>query len=152
MPAPYRSMPAGYFVTAVVAGRRQCLSRITADGRVVLRPEGAAVERCWARRRGVSGVRPDALVVMPDHVHALCTVLPAGGPPPVETVVQVVTAWLDDCVAAVRAGGDPAFEWDVAVRVRTVSDEARLDDLRGYIRHDPLWWTIHPPADSICEA
>ena len=65
------SVPGAYFITFQVANRRRCLGSI-AKGRVQLSAEGAIVEQCWLGLPSrFPTVQLDAMVVMPDHVHAI---------------------------------------------------------------------------------
>ncbi len=65
------SWAAAYFVTLVVKDRWCCLGTIE-DEVVQLSPSGSIVEECWQELPGqFPGVELDALVIMPNHVHAI---------------------------------------------------------------------------------
>ena len=73
--------PGLYFVTVVAAERRPVFGRIVGGG-VRLSDAGRVAHGEWLR---ACALRPlvalDAFVVMPDHVHLLFGILPAGGCP-----------------------------------------------------------------------
>src|SRR5690606_19005193 len=72
------SLPGAYFVTVCTADRR-CLFGEVHDGVFVPGPAGQMVEACWrATGEQFPTVTLDAMVVMPNHIHA--TVMLPGGP------------------------------------------------------------------------
>jgi putative transposase len=75
------SWAAAYFVTFAVQDRWCCLGTIE-DGVVRLSPSGSIVEQCWQELPGqFPGVELDALVIMPNHVHAVLCLTGQGGSP-----------------------------------------------------------------------
>src|SRR5690606_792871 len=78
-----------YFVTICIAGRRRLLASVRND-RLVPTAAGGIVERTWREMPDhFYGVRLDAFVVMPDHLHGI-VVLEGdddNAPPALSTVV-----------------------------------------------------------------
>ena len=75
-----------YFITTNVKHRAEWFGRLR-DGRMVLNADGLIAHRCWMEiPEHFPGVRVDAFVVMPDHVHGILVI---DDVPSVENVVVV---------------------------------------------------------------
>jgi putative transposase len=117
----YRT-PGRYFVTAVTVGRKMMFGRVV-GGEMRLGEMGRIVDEEWRRTAEVRpDVEIDALVVMPNHVHAIVAI--AGAPRP-ETV--------DGDRPAVRPGSLGAI-----VRAAKSASSRRINELRG-TPGAPVW-------------
>jgi REP-associated tyrosine transposase len=146
----YRT-PGAYFITICVFDRRPVLSQVVC-GRVRASPLGRLVLREWddlPRRLGWLAI--DALVVMPDHLHAILWITDAAarqqpraasGPP--ARSVGAALGQLKSRVtkAAVRQGLWPPAErlWQRGYHDRIVRSESGLRAARGYIAANPIRW------------
>ena len=151
--------PGAYFVT-ICTHRRLCLLGEVVDGRVVFAAAGGLIRRVWHHLPGrFRGVRLDAFIVMPNHVHGLLFLpgsVGAGLAPPHDsaargepgaasrapTLADVVRAFKSISAVrvnrALRRTGLPLWQRDYYEHV--VRDQDELARLRQYIAENPLKW------------
>lgn len=140
-----------YFVTAV-AHRRRCLFGTITDGAVVLSPAGQAVADAWtALPERWPSIVLDAMVVMPNHVHAIVgltrpfpspSVTDPGVPAaPLPSLADVMRAWKSaSAVAANSALGRTGSVWQRGYYEHVIRDDGELERIREYIEYNPLGW------------
>jgi REP element-mobilizing transposase RayT len=121
----------------VCATDRACLFGEVAGDRMVLGALGRIVHSAW---QGVGryhdGIDLDALIVMPNHVHAI-VILDRSSPrrpPPIPAVVGMAKA------RASRRAGVPI--WQRGFHDRVIRDERELEAAREYIETNPMRWAL----------
>jgi putative transposase len=125
----YRT-PGRYFVTSVTAGRKMMFGRVVGGG-MRLGEMGRIVDEEWRRTAEVRpDVQIDALVVMPNHVHAIVAITADAHP---DTIVGAQRA-----APAPRPGSDDVERPVVApgslgaiVRAAKSASSRRINELRG---------------------
>ena len=144
-----------YFLTICVR-HRQCLFGHVADERVVLSPLGAMVLDEWLRTPLVRpGVRLDACVVMPNHLHAI-VILPGHVSTDIDSsmsplVRQRLTAGSLGAIvgqfksktsrrARAEFGLSGQGLWQRGYFDRVVRDADEHDRIREYIANNPARW------------
>lgn len=131
--------PGAYFIT-ICAYRQRHLFGAVSNGHMSLSPIGHAVESAWRSIPEVlHGVRLDAFVVMPNHVHGIVYLpSPPIRPTPLSGVVRVfksdVTQWARNNEGVHRV-------WHRNYYERIVRDERALRCIRAYIIDNPAKWT-----------
>ncbi len=158
--------PGAYFLTMLLRERAPLLGTLR-EGRMLLSDVGVMVVEVWREITGsLPGIRPDAFVVMPDHVHFLVWIVAGDGvrrldgwvrsrcaerPPgwPVrrsETIplAHVVHAFkgisTTRYIRQVHAGRCPPIQsrlWRRDHYERIIRDERHLEATRRYIRLNP---------------
>lgn len=130
-------LPGSYFVTAITYRRTPLFGRLNPYG-VTLSNEGRIVEHSWrAVPSRFDGVTMDALVVMPDHVHAI-VVLSA-----TETrtaALSVVVGWAKRLASRSIRQADakaPSRIWQRSFHDRIIRDAAHFHQTRLYIWNNP---------------
>jgi REP-associated tyrosine transposase len=133
------TQPGAYFVTAVTRDRRPFLGKIWRGG-VVLTERGRIVERWWlAAANRFPGVAIDALVVMPDHVHAIVVLSLT----PSRTVgLSQVVGWVKQRASreinlTFPDARDSAI-WQYSFHDRIIRDAHALRCIRRYIALNPV--------------
>ena len=108
---------------------------------MVLNEAGSIVANCLARLpQSFPGIRIDAHVVMPNHVHAI---LYFGIPRPSATdptLGSVVRYWKAGSCETIRSTVDPCFGWQPNYYERILRDEDETDRIRRYIAENPANW------------
>ncbi|MCY4448109.1 MAG: transposase [Chloroflexi bacterium] len=151
-----------YFVTIAVRGRLALFGEVV-DGEVRLSGAGEMAREVWqAMPQRFPFVEMDAFVVMLDHVHGIVVIRGdgagapigdarvsgrAGAAPTARALGDVVGAYKSLTTAAyirgVHDAGWPLFHgrlWQRNFYERVVRDECELNELRAYIRDNPLRW------------
>jgi putative transposase len=129
-----------YFVT-VCTHLRRCLFGEVVQGEMALSEGGRIVERCLlALPERFPGLRIDARVVMPNHVHTLFafTNLHPGTEAP--TLGEIVRHWKSASCRLVRSSTDPCFGWQRNYFERILRNEDEIDRTRRYIAANPARW------------
>ncbi len=157
-----------YFVTVVTHGRLPCLGTV-ADDSVDLTTAGAIVEGVWRNvAEQFQFVSLDALVVMPNHVHAVLVIeRPAGGvmnhaatrgsdarvldvaaqfiaPAASPTLGKVVRALKASSTRFIRQNGLEDFGWQPNYYEHVIRTEEDLTRIRDYIDSNPTQWALDP--------
>ena len=138
---------AGYAVTVCLCRPSRAFGDVT-GGEMRLSEAG---ERALACLRDVplhhTGVRLDAHVVMPDHVHAVL-ILPDGpdvpprpGGRPARGSLAVIVGTFKAAVTRQAGRCGAPFQWQRGYYDRIVRDAAELDRHRRYIHDNPRRWT-----------
>ncbi len=142
--------PGAYFVTICVQGRA-CLLADAAEP-LALSAAGEMAARWWETVPDhYPAVRLDGFVVMPNHLHGIL-VLGAGRQDghgcPAGPALGAIVGWFKTMTTnaylhGVKTAGWPAFEdrlWQRNYYERLIRDEAELDQVRAYIRNNPVHW------------
>jgi REP element-mobilizing transposase RayT len=131
-----------YFVTLCVQGRSRLLGRVV-SGEMHHSPAGELVQRrCEEIPQRYPDLRLDAVMVMPDHLHAILSL--GGTGQSLSTVIH----WLKsrttaDYVAGVRDWGWPSFRgklWQQGFHDRIMRDDQEVNAVREYVLQNPLRW------------
>ena len=132
------SRPGPYFVT---------INAMTRDPIFEMPALRAILHETWqSLPRRFPGVKLDAFVVMPDHIHGVLW-LPGAGtdrPAPAPTLSRVVgaykslttVAWIRACKAMGLQGFGTFWQDDFYDRI--IRNKAALQRIRHYIRHNPI--------------
>lgn len=148
-----------YFVTICTHGRECLLGRI-ADSEVKLSIVGEIVQRTWhdiSRRFG--GIRLDAFVVMPNHIHGIIIVNNVGatlavalnslcgdpdkraGTSPAPTLGKIVGAFKSLCFHKCKNNGlNIGKLWQRNYHEHIIRNEMELNSIREYIGNNSLTW------------
>ena len=147
-PRPQQAgQPGDYFVTLRRSPRRYTvLSEVQGPhpDQIRFTPMGQTVVNAWFELgRRVDTVRPGPILIMPDHIHALLTLLPAKGilppPPPAEDLLEQFRADSTHAVnRAARTMGQPLWEGDTLFRL--LADEQEKEQAYQYMVADPARW------------
>jgi putative transposase len=148
----YRA-PGRYFVTAVTAGREMMFGRVV-GGEMRLGAMGRIVDEEWRRTAEVRHeVRIDALVVMPNHVHAIITITAdaaaddtSGRAGSIGAIVGQIKSRSSRRINEIR-GTPGAPVWQRGFWDRIIRDDEAFRRIRAYIRDNPRRWRedIHHP-------
>ncbi len=139
-----------YYVTLVLQDRKCLLGRVE-DDRVVLSPAGLLVHATWSElKRRFPGVRLDAFVVMPNHVHGIVGFRrpAASGSAAFGRTLGELMAWFKTQTTrrythGVRHEGWPRFPgrfWQRNYYDHVIRDEHELNHGRRYIWDNPRKW------------
>ena len=142
-----------YFVTVCTA-RRECLFGSVTEGQVELSRYGALAQECWAQMPShAEGVVVEALVVMPNHVHAVMVFdVPlrpganAGarsfGRPCGRSLATLVGDTKSAAARRINAarGAPGAPVWQRGYYERVIRDEAEMDRACAYVLLNPARW------------
>jgi REP element-mobilizing transposase RayT len=105
------------------------------EGVVALSAAGRLVERCWLRTPAVHpGIRLDAHVVMPDHLHALLWLDRPGRP-----LAAVVGMFKGQTNRVARQ-----YLWERGYACHHVRDADELSVLRRHVAANPARWSRDP--------
>jgi REP element-mobilizing transposase RayT len=141
------SSAASYFVTICVE-RRLCLLGEIRAGVMHLSHAGVVIDSWWhSVPRRFPSVELDAMVVMPNHLHA---VIHIGTDPEVTSTPSLpqLLHWFKnrstyDYILGVRLEGWPRFRgklWQDGYFDRIVRNDRELERIRGYIEANPAMW------------
>lgn len=147
----YRT-PGTYFVT-ICTEQRCCLLGEICDDQMVLSPAGAMVESWWfSIPRKYPSVMPDAMVVMPNHIHGVIFTgmqydpNRVGSPPSLSDVIgwyKSITT--HDYMLGVHTEQWPRFPgklWQDGMYDHIVRSDAALDRILTYIETNPANWHL----------
>ena len=133
--------PGGYFVTICTEGRRKILSNIVGEGLCALpeadlTPIGTEVEKAILHMEtAYESVSVDSYVIMPNHVHLVLMLHPAGGHggPPLHQIIGRFKSYTTHLY-----GGQL---WQRSFYDHVIRNEEDLRSVREYIAHNPArWW------------
>ena len=136
----YRT-PGAYFIT-IVAWHRTWIFGEVVDRKMRLAASGELVWQSWlAIPTHCPGIRFDAFVVMPDHVHGIVVI--DGGP---MTLGQVVNLFKAASTRAVnRHRGRPGVPiWQRGFHDRIIRDDDEWVRIARYIDDNPRQWRDRP--------
>lgn len=133
------STAGAYFVTICTHERRPLFR----DARI-----RSIVESRWASLRDHhAGVRLDAFVVMPNHVHAVLWLGQAGDPTPLPVVVR---SFKSSVTKEVHATLGIESVWQRSYHERVVRTPASLERTRRYVIENPERWN-EDPYNAACK-
>jgi putative transposase len=123
-----------YFVSACTRDRA-CIFGAVVDGEMRPTGVGLIVEECWsAIPEHFTGVRLDAFVLMPNHVHGILWLVGAGHAQPLPLVVGSFKS-------AVSRLSRRAL-WQRSFYDRVIRNDTELQSMRQYIVDNPLKWAV----------
>ncbi len=149
MPRFDYSSRGAYFLTTNVKHRAEWFGRLR-DGRMVLNADGLIAHRCWMEiPEHFPGVRVDAFVVMPDHVHGIIVIddAPFVGArhawplqkAPNHAIIPVVVGSYKSAVSKlIHRFGSPSFQWQRSYHDTVIRDHHALHWIRRYIGENPV--------------
>ncbi len=154
------------FLTTNVKHRAECFGRLR-DGRMVLNADGLIAHRCWMEiPEHFPGVKVDAFVVMPDHVHGILVIddVPSVGNAVVVdasvgdaymrplqrrpqrdqadrtkmTIPKIVQQYKAAVTREInRVYGQAIFQWQRSYHDTVIRDHHALQGIRRYIGENP---------------
>ncbi len=141
-----------YFVTSCVQGH-VCLFGHVVDGQMELNPSGRMILTAWDRLPDLhQRVQTGALVVMPNHIHAVIVLSPTDGGHAL-SLADVVrcfkTFTTRQYIIGVRRYGWPPFAgrlWQRNYYEHIIRNERSLDRIRQYIADNPAQWARDPES------
>jgi REP element-mobilizing transposase RayT len=145
---PY-AMPGFYFVTLCIQDRLPLLGRVTSS-EMHASAAGDMVKRRFEEACDQDAhVHLDALVVMPDHLHAVVWLDGEGRP--LSALVQAFKARTTaDYVLGVRSWGWAAFRgrlWQKGFYDRVIRGDEELAAIRDYVMQNPRRWGLNEEAE-----
>ena len=131
-----------YFVTVCTADRQPILSRVDGAGRLELTEAGRGVLETWHGLSDRFPVELLAFVAMPDHVHAMLTIVPSpSGTSTTPSLGQIIGAFKSIAWHRVRAAGfEDGDMWQRGYYDRVVRSEDELRQIEWYIAENPARW------------
>ncbi|MBI2302270.1 MAG: transposase [Armatimonadetes bacterium] len=140
--------PVAYFVTFCTCQRACVLGDIDRAGEFVPSPAGRIVQGGWrALPQRFPTVELDAMVIMPNHVHAIVVLTDGwrrtgGETPPLPALGDVVAYWKYCSARDVNAAsGTPgAFRWQRGYYEHAVRGTRDLERFRVYIAENAVRW------------
>jgi REP element-mobilizing transposase RayT len=139
--------PGFYFVTICTHNRECTLGRIDSGG-VELNWLGRIVQSEWANLSSrFPAVTLDSIVVMPNHVHMILTIVdPVGAQfiAPRPDLGEIVRSIKAVTTRLIRAQGSTGFRWQRNYYEHVVRNEQELNAIRQYILDNPLSWDQDP--------
>ena len=138
------SQPGFYFVTICIQHHRLVLGAIV-DGQVSLKGPGQMAQSMWnTLPRRFAHVNLDDAVFMPNHMHAILelTDLDPTHPSPRASLWEIVRVFKAATSYQIRRSeGKPWFAWQDGYYESIIRTEAALQQIRRYIRENPVRWT-----------
>jgi putative transposase len=152
------SHPGFYFVTVCTYQREHCLGVVT-DNTAEHSTAGEIVWDEWMKTETIRpNVRIDALVVMPNHVHAIVVITHRVDEAMEETLQRNVSTIPNpsrlkrnslgaivgqikiQCTKRIRVAGMPEFDWQERFWDEILWDEKAIANVRQYIENNPVNW------------
>jgi REP-associated tyrosine transposase len=146
-----------YFVT-ICTHERLCVLGTVENGVVELTDAGRIVQQTiLSLADRFAGLKIDAFVVMPNHVHLAVGLVgaqfiapeprTASGQPP--SLGEVVCSFKAASTRLIRVAGFEAFGWQRGYYEHVVGNDADLDRIREYIDANPLRWGEDPENPTV---
>lgn len=146
-----------YFVTVCTKDRAERFGAIK-NGRMVLNQYGKIVSECWSQIPDhYPGVSLDEWVIMPNHIHGIVMIVgteQCSVPTMSETTPQpktkhaslswIVKSFKDVTTKQIRANHCKRFGWQRSFHDHIIRHETALNNIREYIRNNPLQWDSDP--------
>lgn len=146
------SQAGSYFVTFCIEGRLCILGDIV-DNRVVLSPLGQVVLESWYDLpRHYPHMMLGAMVIMPNHVHAIIGLDPLNSPNRA-TLSEIVRGWKAFTARTINEarGMVTARLWQRGFWDHIIQNDKERHWIETYIKENPLRWTVdqlHPSQTS----
>ena len=146
----------GYYFTTICAKNKiECFGEIQ-NCKMVLNEYGKIINQCWDDLPNhYQNCRLDEFIIMPNHMHGIVIIdnSAAGtGLKPVRTILVPTTAKqysLSEIIRGLKTfssrkineqNPNLKFRWQSRFYDHIIRDEKPLDDIREYIRSNPLKW------------
>ena len=138
------SQPGFYFVTICIQHHRMVFGTIV-DGQVALKGPRQMAQSMWnTLPRRFAHVNLDDAVFMPNHMHAILelTDLDPTYAGPRASLLEIVRVFKAATSYQIRRSeGKPWFAWQEGYYDSVIRTEAALQQIRRYIRENPVRWT-----------
>lgn len=161
------SQPGLYFVTICVQNRQELFGEIV-GGKMILNEYGKFVQQCWMEiTKHFPDAHLDEFVIMPDHIHGIVVIkhlgdiagnkifcsLPNNDKMPWQTKL---TRSLPSIIRGFKIGVtkhfnenlDYDFRWQKSYYDHIIRGEKSLNNIRAYIRNNPLKWEVERGNDA----
>jgi len=150
------SQPGAYFFTICVQDHLCLLGNVT-QGSINLNKAGLMVLEWWKElARKFAGIRTDAFVVMPNHIHGIIEIIEVGATlcgrpgqphraaPTLGTIIDwFKTMTTNEYIRGVRNLNWPKFNgrfWQRSYYEHVIRDEKQLQEIREYILGNLYQW------------
>ncbi len=161
-----------YFVT-ICTQNRECVFSDVVEGQMILNAPGQMAELVWRELpQYYPGIKVDAFVVMPNHIHGIITLVGAGshacpdksGQP--QGVAPTTRMSLPDVVHRLKSltttryrrgvlrhswRASPDRLWQRNYFDRIIRDEEELNRVRQYVEENPLRWAEDPENPAVAQ-
>ncbi|MCC8146630.1 MAG: hypothetical protein LIO93_09385 [Bacteroidales bacterium] len=143
-----------YFVTICTHERECCLGEIIA-GEMILSDIGKIAYDCWVEiPEHFPFVKPDAFVVMPNHVHGIVIIDKEDPTPFVENEFRPQSQNLSSIIRGYKTGVsvkarriNPDFKWQTRYHDHIIRNDNSYAKIVNYIENNPILWIkdkFHP--------
>jgi REP element-mobilizing transposase RayT len=147
-----------YFITICVHQRKEVFGNIENE-QMVLNNYGKIVEKCWLEiPLHFKNIAFDEFVVMPNHVHGIIIIENGqnhlGNRHAYSLQHQKLSVVIGSFKSAVskhihRLENAAYFQWQKSFYDHIVRDETPLDNIRKYIKNNPLKWSIDKENEHL---
>ncbi|MFA6537160.1 MAG: transposase [Patescibacteria group bacterium] len=128
------SQEGAYFVT-ICTDKMKCVFGRIIDGRMNLNELGFVAKKCWLDiPKHFSNIKLDAYVIMPNHIHGIFVNVGAKHLSPRNGFKIGVTKWHRNNY---QKNG---IIWQKNYYEHIIRDDNALNNIRNYIRNNPLKW------------
>ena len=147
-----------YFTTICTAGRKNYFGAIV-DDKMVLNEYGKIVEKYWREIADhYDQIKLDEFVIMPNHIHGIiiiqnnqqglnyvgteqCSVPTRNNR--FGLISKVIKSYKEAVIKFIRHNyHDNDFAWQRSFYDHVIRNEKSLDNIRHYIRYNPLQWAV----------
>lgn len=153
------SLPGEYFVTICTKGLRNYFGRVV-NTQVELSKIGKIANKCWCEiPNHFEGVKLDEYIVMPNHVHGVVVNTPSVGSWHANSLRRERRFQLLPCIIgsyksavtkfANRIQNNFQFAWQRSYFDHIIQTDEALDNIREYIRLNPLNWEINEGSNFL---
>lgn len=149
-----------YFITVCTRNKKKYFGKMV-NGRMILNQYGEIVEKCWYwLKKQYQYVQLDEYIVMPNHFHGILVIqrrdrsrpvpttninVPITRPVPAEKIKslsELIGAFKTTSSKLIRNRGLNNFSWQRSFYDHIIRDEKSLDEIRYYIRYNPMKWSL----------
>ena len=149
----YNYSSAGYyFVTICTKDRLSFFGKIE-DCKMILNECGEIVRKCWLEIPGhFPNVKTDEFVVMPNHFHGIiiindfvgnrhaCSLQNTHENRQHQKLPVIIGSFKSAVTKLIHRKYDKNFQWQKSYYDHIIRDESSLNNIREYIRQNPLNW------------
>ncbi len=143
--AGYDYSQSGFYFVTICTQQHRLVFSIIVDGQVYVKGPGQMAQSVWLTLpRRFAHVKLDEYVFMPNHLHAIIELTDrdpahAGPRATLGEIIRVFKAATSYHIR--RSEGKPWFAWQEDYYDSVIRTEAALQQIRRYIRDNPVCWT-----------
>jgi putative transposase len=144
-----------YFITTNTEYFEKCFGNIV-EGRMVLNKNGVIVRDRWLWLRDhFPYVDLDEFVIMPDHFHGILIIDSSKlisksiqQTRKIKSVSELIGAFKTTSSKLIHDSGMKYFKWHKSFWDRIIRNDRELDNIRCYIRNNPIKWDEKQNEDN----